>query len=189
MIIGLKGAVDEIGGGSISLDVHGVIYEVFLTIKDCENISIGENIKLHIVEIIREDSYSLYGFLRIETKLFFNELLKINGIGAKVAIAILSTISESEFVSIIETNDEKALVKVPKIGLKTAKRVIAELIDKVDTFREIVGGNRENSEKDIAVQALEQLGFNRSDILQILKETELKKHQEMIKFALQKLAK
>lgn len=186
MIVGLKGVVEEVGINSIHLDVQGVIYEVVTTLIDLEQIEKDKNLNIHIIQIIREDSNSLYGFLNPETKLFFRELIKITGIGAKVAIAILSTISERELIDIIERGDEKALVKVPKIGLKTAKRVLNELIEIKDRLI-ISGTSLENSEKSIAIQALEELGFNRGLILKIVNESNMVTHQEIIKEGLGKL--
>ena len=189
MIVGLKGVVEKIQTNSIYLDVQGVVYEIFITLIDLEQIEKGSKLKIHIEQIIREDSNNLYGFLKIETKLFFKELIKITGVGAKIAIAILSTISEIELIDIIERGDKKALAKVPKIGLKTAKRILNELIDIKD--RLIVSGSTssEKSEKSIAIQALEQLGVNRNIILKIVNETQMNRHQDIIKESLGKLAK
>jgi len=190
LIVGLKGIVETVQPNSIYLDVQGVIYEVFTTLIDLEQIKKGDKLYIHIEQIIREDSNSLYGFLKTDTKLFFKELIKITGIGAKVAIGILSTISEIELIDIIERGDEKALVKVPKIGLKTAKRVLNELVEIKDRF--IIQNSltsSENSEKSVAIQALEQLGFNRTSIIQLVNSSSMLKHQDIIKECLTKLAK
>ena len=183
MIVGLKGVVEYIDTNSIYIDVQGVVYEVFTTLTDLDKIEKKENISIYIEQIIREDSSNLYGFLRKDTKLFFRELIKITGVGAKVAIAILSTISEVELIEIIERGDEKALVKVPKIGLKTAKRVLNELIEIKDRLK-VSGTSSGNSEKSISIQALEQLGFNKKDILKFVNESQMEKHQDIIKEAL-----
>lgn len=188
MIVGLKGKVVEIYPNSIYFNVQDVIFEIFTTLIDLESIKVGNSLEISIQQIIREDSNLLYGFLKKETKLFFNELIKISGVGAKVAITILSAISESELVDIIERQDEKALVKVPKIGLKTAKRILNELIEVKEKFS-IANSSIANSEKNIAIQALEQLGFNKINILKTINNTEKKTHQEMIKDALARLVK
>lgn len=190
MIAVLKGVVDEVDSNSIYLDVNGVIYEVYLSLFDLESCKVGERIKIYIEEIIREDSYTLFGFLKRGERDIFRELIKINGIGAKVAMAILSTLSIDELLHILDTNNEKALTKVPKIGLKTAKRILNELIDlrdKIASSIDIQDG--ETQEKRIAIEALEQLGFKRSDILKVVNQIETKPHQEIIREALRQLTK
>ena len=186
MIVKLKGVVEDVSTNSIYLDVQGVVYEVFTTLTDLENLKDGQNIEINIIQIIREDSNTLYGFIKKETKTFFKELVKITGVGAKVAIAILSTISEQELVDIIDRADEKALVKVPKIGLKTAKRILNELIEIRERFV-VAGLSSVNSEKSISIQALEQLGFNRNEIVKVVNQTTMETHQEIIKESLGKL--
>jgi len=190
LIAVLKGVVDEVDSNSIYLDVNGVIYEVYLSLFDLESCKVGERIKIYIEEIIREDSYTLFGFLKRGERDIFRELIKINGIGAKVAMAILSTLSIDELLHILDTNNEKALTKVPKIGLKTAKRILNELIDlrdKIASSIDIQDG--ETQEKRIAIEALEQLGFKRSDILKVVNQIETKPHQEIIREALRQLTK
>jgi len=187
LIVGLKGIIDEVQSNSIYLNVNGVVYEVFVTLIDLNSLKLKQNLEIKIIQIIREDSDNLYGFLKDETKIFFSELIKITGVGAKVAMAILSTISESELVEIIQNNDEKALVKVPKIGLKTAKRILNELVSVQDKFH--ISQTPANNEKSIAIQTLEQLGFNRNEIIKLVNNSTLEKHQDIIKESLGKFAK
>lgn len=187
MIVGLKGIIDKINSNSIYINVNGVVYEVFVTLIDLNNLEVNKNIEIKIIQIIREDSDNLYGFMKDETKLFFSELIKINGVGAKVAMAILSTISESELVEIIRNSDEKALVKVPKIGLKTAKRILIELTSIQDRFQ--IVQTPLNSERNIAIQTLEQLGFNRNEVIKLVNHSKYEKHQDIIKESLGKLAR
>jgi Holliday junction DNA helicase RuvA len=184
LIAKLKGVIDEVQTSSLFIDVKGVVYEVFTPLPFLETINKNENINIFISEIIREDSYTLYGFKEFKEKKLFEELLKINGIGAKVGIAFLSTISFSELANILEKEDEKPLLKIPKVGLKSAKKILIELIsikDKLDL--KSLDNNQENSnhEKNIAIEALEQLGFSRKDIIKGLNYCNGKTHQEIIK--------
>jgi len=187
LIVGLKGIIDEIKSNSIYLNVNGVIYEVFTTLIDLNNLKVKENLEIKVIQIIREDSDNLYGFLKDETKIFFSELIKITGVGAKVAMAILSTITESELVEIIQNSDEKALIKVPKIGLKTAKRILIELVSVQDKFQ--TSQTPTNNEKSISIQTLEQLGFNRNEIIKVVNQSKFEKHQDIIKESLGKLSR
>jgi Holliday junction DNA helicase RuvA len=187
LIVGLKGSIESLESNSIYLDVNGVIYEVFMTLPDLEGVEEKREVSIHIHQIFREDSVELFGFLERSGKNLFRELIKISGVGSKVAMAILSTISGSELLQIIENGDEKALTKVPKIGAKSAKKILTELTfikDRLD-----ISGDSVSSEKSIAIQALEQLGFNRKDILSAVDGVSSENHSDIIREALQKLAK
>ncbi len=90
----------------------------------------GEDAFIYVHFIVREDAHLLYGFTSKEAKLIFKELLKLNGVGPKMALAILSTLTPSELVNVINTNKVTDLVKVPGVGKKTAERIVLELRDK-----------------------------------------------------------
>ncbi len=188
MIVGLKGVIESLESNSLHLDVSGVVYEVFTPLKELEDLTIGESIKLHTEYIVREDSQQLYGFSDRTSLSIFRELLKVNGVGAKVGLAILSTLSIEELLYAIESGDEKSLVKVPKIGVKSAKRLINELQGLRDKFQ-IETSSKDVSEKSIAIQALEQLGFNRQDILKSVEIVKAENHKDIIREALKMLTK
>jgi len=189
LIVGLKGVVETLQTDSFYINVNGVIYEVFSTAIDLDQIKLGDQLNIHIAQIIREDSSNLYGFLKNDTKVFFKELIKITGVGAKVAMGILSTISEVELIDIIERGDEKALIKVPKIGLKTAKRILNELVEIKDRFKIQNLTSSQTSEKSIAIQTLKQLGFNNNLVIQSVTNSTMKTHQEIIKDCLSQFVK
>lgn len=188
MIAKLKGTVDELKPSSLYLDVNGVVYEIFTPLPLLEEFSEEQKTVIYISEIIREDSYTLYGFKEFSDKTLFEELLKINGIGAKVAIAILSTLSKAELSHILDSEDERALTKVPKIGPKSAKKILIELLsirDRLDLESQADSGSRE---KSVAVEALEQLGFPRKDILKAIDSCTGETHQELIRESLRLLS-
>lgn len=114
------------------VDVNGVGYEVeapMSTIYDLP--AVGENVVLHTHLAVREDAQQLFGFASEQERSLFRDLIKVSGVGGKVALAILSGISVSEFVFCVQANDSARLVKVPGIGKKTAERLIIEMRDKL----------------------------------------------------------
>jgi Holliday junction DNA helicase RuvA len=162
MIVGLEGKIEKKEPTSLYLNVNGVIYEVFISLN-CSNKIENDNIKLLITQIIREDSNSLYGFLDRKEKEVFDRLIKISGIGAKVAMAICSTYTPEKFAKIIATKDVDMLKKVVGVGAKSANRILVEL----SGF--IIDTNQEDTkDKTDATLALESLGFKKEQIKKAL---------------------
>lgn len=112
----------------------GVGYEIELPIPDFCTLTLGDEVSLFTHLHIREDAQSLFGFINQKNKEIFKKLIKINGVGAKMALAILSTLSSDELKHAIVYDDETLLIKVPGIGKKTAQRLIIELKDKLDNL-------------------------------------------------------
>ena len=190
MIALLKGVVDEVESDSIYLDVNGIVFEIYLSSFDLEKINIGNSYKIYIDEIIKEDNWTLFGFLDRNNRDIFRELIKINGVGPKVAIAILSTLTVDELLNVIVSNNPQPLTKVPKVGQKTAKKILSELTEIEEQLRQFATlPNRQAGEKAIAIEALEKLGFHRNTILPIIQEINHTSHQEIIKETLKLLAK
>ncbi|EJF06677.1 Holliday junction DNA helicase, RuvA subunit [Thiovulum sp. ES] len=186
MIVGLEGVVRSVFPNSLQVNVNGLIYEVFTSIFDSDEVEENQKIYLYVHQIIRENSIELFGFLQKSREDIFKELIKISGVGGKVALAILSTLSESELLRIIETGDEKSLTKVPKIGLKSAKKILTELTFMKEKLN--LSGSSENSEKNLALDALLELGFARNNILKAV-ENLSGTHQQIIKDALKTLSR
>ena len=179
MIYAIKGKVFEKNEGKVYLETNsGVIYEINVSLITFSKIEENEKILILITEIIKENEYSLYGFLEKDEKKLFDELLKINGVGPKAALGIISTLTPSEFINAVKSADINTLKKVPGIGPKSAKRIIMEMGE-----FEI---NNANNEQTQAIIALENLGFKRSDIVKVLKD-EKGSVEELIKIALKKL--
>jgi Holliday junction DNA helicase RuvA len=177
MIAALRGKIFEKDNGKILLDVNGVIYELNVSML---TFSKAEDGIYYITEIIKENEYSLYGFLDKNEKKLFDSLIKLNGVGAKVALAICSTYTPTEFIDIISNQNIAALKKVPGIGPKSAKRILMEM----NEF-EIENQNKIESQ---VISALENLGFKKADILTAIKGLN-GTIEEIIKEALKRLSK
>lgn len=130
MIGSLTGEVLYLQAPSVILQVNGVGYEIDTPLSTFCQLSKGQTVTLWTHFVVREDAQQLYGFLDIQDKIIFRTLLKVNGIGAKMALGILSTLSVELLVQTIEHEDINTLVKVPGIGKKTAERLIIELRDR-----------------------------------------------------------
>lgn len=109
----------------------GVGYEVELSLTDFCELKLGETVKLWTHLVVREDAQILCGFLHKDDKDTFKTLIKISGVGLKMALAILSTLSKTELYNAVECNDETALTRVAGVGKKTAQRLIIELKGKL----------------------------------------------------------
>lgn len=180
MIVGLRGIVERIEPNFVALDVRGVFYGVFISLLSSMEIKKGEEIKILISEVIREDAYLLFGFLHRMEQEIFERLIKINGVGPKVAMAILSTFSPSHFAQIIETKNIQALQKVPGIGAKGASKIMVDLAGFFDLSAQISHPNLKE-----ASLALEGLGFKKSEIQKVLKKVKSQDTAGIIKEALQ----
>ncbi|MGX2981733.1 Holliday junction branch migration protein RuvA [Helicobacter sp. 23-1045] len=181
MIAGLIGSVYKRGVSGVLFNVNGVIYEVSMSLNALS--CVKENDTLLITQIIREDSIALFGFLNKDEKDLFDNLIKINGIGPKVALSICSAFKPAEFLNIANCNDFATLKKVPGIGEKMAKRIIVEISGKLGAIAQL---NLPQSKID-ALNALESLGFKNSEILKMLQNAESTTTEGIIKEILQKM--
>ena len=185
MIVGLVGRVVKKEPTSLQLNVGGVIYEVFVSLN-CSSKIISDEITLEITEIIREDAHNLYGFLDSNEKKLFDTVIKIKGVGPKVALAICSTFTPSSFAQIVTSNDVNMLKRVPGIGPKGASRILVEL----SGF--IVDGASSDEATNINIEAslaLESLGFKKDIVTIILKSCTSTTTSELVREALRKLQK
>ena len=131
MFAKLKGIIDTIEEDSITLDVSGVGYLVFVPTNLMVDRSIGEPITLHIQTIVKEDMIGLYGFDSDISKKLFNLLITVQGVGAKIALVILSRLSFDKIQQAIMFEDVNTLKTIPGIGIKVAQRLCNELKDKI----------------------------------------------------------
>lgn len=155
MIVGIEGDIEQKEQTSIDVNVQGIIYRVHLSINSTNAID-TKRVKLFITQIIREDAHQLFGFVEKSEQKMFDTLLKINGVGPKVALAICSTFTPATFSQVISTKDVTMLKRVPGIGPKAASRILVELADFiVDDSQE----SQSATELSQAVMALESLGF------------------------------
>ncbi|RXJ94267.1 Holliday junction branch migration protein RuvA [Arcobacter sp. AHV-9/2010] len=185
MIVGLIGKVVKKEPTVVHLNVNGVIYEVFVSLN-CSSKITSDEVKFEITEIIREDAHNLYGFLDLNEKKLFDTVIKINGVGPKVALAICSTFTPSSFAQIVSSSDVNMLKRVPGIGPKGASRILVELsgfVVEATTTGDIPNINLEAS------LALESLGFKKDLVSTILKTCTSSTTSELVREALKKLQK
>ncbi|MCW9013238.1 MAG: Holliday junction branch migration protein RuvA [Gammaproteobacteria bacterium] len=169
MIGRLRGKIIQKQPPQLLIDVQGVGYEVDAPMSTFYQLpNIGEDVILHTHLVVREDAQLLYGFASESERSLFRNLIKINGVGAKLALTILSGMNAEEFVHCVHDNDTAALVRLPGIGKKTAERLIIELRDKLkdalpESSTAIPAGSRgsapASSPSGDAVSALVALGY------------------------------
>ena len=133
MIGFIRGVLIEKTPPTVLIDVHGVGYEIdapMSTFFNLPNTGVELSLLTHLV--VREDQHTLYGFLTASERSLFRALIKVNGVGAKMALGILSAISVDDFARCVQAEDTTALCKVPGVGRKTAERLILDMRDRVE---------------------------------------------------------
>ncbi len=137
MIGQIRGTLLEKQPPFLLIDVNGIGYEISAPMSTFYHLpEIGENVTLHTHFVVREDVQQLYGFYAKRERALFRTLLKVNGVGPKLGLTILSSIEPDEFVRSILNQDAAALVSVPGIGKKTAERLIVEMRDRLSDWHE-----------------------------------------------------
>ena len=132
MIGRLQGTVLHKQAPDLLLDVQGVGYEVLVSLSTFFAVpAVGESVVLHTHFVVREDAQLLFGFSELAERALFRHLIKVNGVGPKMALAILSGMSASEFAQSVLNNDVATLVELPGVGKKTAERLVIEMRDRV----------------------------------------------------------
>lgn len=132
MIGRLKGFLLEKQPPALLIDVRGVSYEVEAPMSTFYNLpEVGQEIILHTHFVVREDFQGLYGFYHLSERKLFRNLIKVNGVGPKLALTILSGINPDDFVMCVMNDDASSLTRLPGIGKKTAERLLIEMRDKV----------------------------------------------------------
>jgi Holliday junction DNA helicase RuvA len=165
VIVGVRGKVIYKEPAFVHIDVSGVVYEVFISLQSFSALN-SDEVKLFTSHIIREDAQLLYGFLEISEKKLFERLIKINGVGPKVAMAICSTYTPSQFGVVINNKDINGVQRVPGIGPKSAGRILVELSG--FDVELISSSEPKNLAVSQASEALESLGFKKDKISKAL---------------------
>lgn len=189
MIVGLKGKVVYKEPSFVHIDVQGVVYEVFISLQSFSALP-REDVSLFTTQIFREDAQLLFGFVEMAEKKMFERLIKINGVGPKVAMAICSTYTPSQFAVVINNNDVAGVKKVPGIGPKSAGRILVEL-NGFDTelLQNTQNGATPSSSQAYAqaTEALEALGFKKDKIAKALSSLDSDDTATLVKGALKLL--
>ncbi len=128
----ITGTIEEADLSGVVIDNNGIGYYVQCPSNVMNNVSVGQNAKIFTYQHVREDAIILYGFLTKEDRIMFLRLISVSGIGPKIALQVLSSLSASDLAVILVGGDAYTLTKVPGIGKKTAQRMILELREKVD---------------------------------------------------------
>ena len=164
MIVGIEGIVERKDPTFVHINVNGLIYEVMVSLNTSNAIQ-EKRVRLFTTQIIREDAHLLFGFMEMNEKKMFDTVLKINGVGPKVGLAICSTFTPETFARVVSAKDVGLLKRVPGIGPKAASRILVELADFIVDGSEESSGNGSMME---AVMALESLGFKKEAIQKAL---------------------
>ncbi len=172
MIGKLKGTIDEIGEDYVVLDVHGVGYVAFCPARTLGKLGTsGEAAVLFIETYVREDQLKLFGFLTALEREWFRLLQSVQGVGSKVALAVLSTLTPGELANAIALQDKTAVSRAPGVGPKVAVRIMTELRNKAPAFageasasiglKQELGEGVASAPVSDAVSALTNLGYSR----------------------------
>ncbi len=199
MIGQIEGTIIEKNPPEILVEVAGITYEILVPMSTLYQLpELGELVRLHTHFSVREDAQTLYGFFDAETKKMFRSLVRVNGVGPKMALGILSGMSVEDFVQAVRNNDSEAMVRMPGIGKKTAERLMIEMRDKM-----IEWGSDDNVGSDLSSQtkssftkdaeiAMINLGYKPQQaaraIAQALKvNPEINDSEELIRFSLKSM--
>lgn len=194
MIGRLRGIILEKQAPDIVLDVQGVGYEVAAPMSTFFNLpAIDEEVTLFTHLIVREDAQLLYGFATVRERLLFRSLLKVNGVGAKLALTILSGSDVDDFARSVQEGDAASLTRLPGVGKKTAERLIVEMRDRLKEVSGAMGLKPVESKaaklagaKDEAAEALVSLGYKPSEADKMIRslDSEGLTTEDLIKLAL-----
>lgn len=205
MIGRLRGILEQKQAPQLLVDVHGVGYEVEAPMSTFYELpEVGHEVTLHTHLVIREDSHALYGFASETERRLFRNLIKVSGVGAKLALTILSGISPEGFVACVQHQDTGALVKLPGVGKKTAERLIVEMRDRIKDWEDNTGAVLPGAQAasgilegpasplEDAVAALISLGYKPPEASRMVRAVENSSDmasEEIIRLALQQTVK
>lgn len=196
MIGRLQGTVIDKQAPDLLLDVQGVGYEVLVSLSTFFAVpNIGESVTLHTHFVVRDDAQLLFGFAELGERTLFRHLIKVNGVGPKMALAILSGMSASEFALCVHNNDVATLVKLPGVGKKTAERLVIEMRDRVGDIQAGATGVAAvtSQQPDIAEEAesaLIALGYKPQDAAKMVSRAlsdDISSAEQLIRAALKSM--
>ncbi|MBW8852022.1 MAG: Holliday junction branch migration protein RuvA [Xanthomonadales bacterium] len=175
MIGRLKGTLVYKQPPWLVIDVHGVGYELEAPMSTFYDLpDVGREVALFTHYAQKEDSVSLYGFLREAERRLFRDVQKVSGIGAKIALAVLSGVSVDAFARLVQTGDVAALTRIPGIGKKTAERMVVELRDRAADFAgagaTLNAAAAAGDAQSEATIALQQLGYKPAEAARMARD-------------------
>lgn len=204
MIGRIRGILIEKQPTDIQVEVAGIAYEVQVPMSTLFKLpEVGNAVTLHTHFVVREDAQQLFGFIELKDKTLFRTLIKVNGVGPKMALGILSSVDSDALVGLVQSNDIAALVAMPGIGKKTAERLVIELRDKIKDWETaggsaaVTGAKASSSNAASAAReaetALVSLGYKLPQaaraIAAVQKDRpEIVSSEELIRFALKSMA-
>ena len=196
MIGRLQGTVIDKQAPDLLLDVQGVGYEVLVSLSTFFAVpEVGQSVTLHTHFVVRDDAQLLFGFSELGERTLFRHLIKVNGVGPKMALTILSGMSASEFALCVHNNDVATLVKLPGVGKKTAERLVIEMRDRVGDIEAGPSGVAPVASKqpDIAEEAesaLIALGYKPQDAAKMVSRAvsdDISSAEQLIRAALKSM--
>ncbi len=169
----IKGIAVYKDNQKVIIENNGIGYGINTSYTSLSKIMINEEVLIHTYLHVREDQFSLFGFMDEEELVIFKMLISISGVGPKASIAVLSTLSTNEFAMAIATNDEKTISKANGVGKKTAQRIILELKDKfknldINDEQVLVNDNINDELLNEAKMALMVLGYKSKDAIELI---------------------
>jgi Holliday junction DNA helicase RuvA len=178
MIATLFGQISEKIGDIVVVECGGVGYGTLVSHEDYGRLAVGQPAKLYIYEHIREQQYDLFGFLTLDTKKLFEQLLDVNGVGPKMALNVLSVGNTGDVRAAIATGDVKFIQQATGVGKRVAERIVVELKDKVGLEGvDLAATGLLQSDglllKDEAVEALVALGYTPQDAAKALQNIDI----------------
>ena len=193
MIGWLSGTIiDKPELGKFVIETHGVGYDVDTSLHTFFKLEheVGR-VGLHIHTVVREDAFLLYGFAEKSERSLFRALIRVNGIGPKSAMGILSSVTPDEFIASIQRKDTVVLTKLPGIGKKTAERLVVEMQDMIDQLPHATPiASPVRRQQDEAISALEALGYKRQEATKVVSKLDdgTQNCEQLIRSALQHLS-
>ncbi|HEY8518589.1 MAG TPA: Holliday junction branch migration protein RuvA [Gammaproteobacteria bacterium] len=191
MIGSLKGTLTAKRPPSLTLDVAGVGYELEAPMSTFYRLpEVGQPLTLVTHLVVREDSHALYGFWTESERSLFRSLLKVSGIGARIALAVLSGMSVEGFCRCVREKDIASLTRIPGIGRKTAERLLVEMTDRLpETLASETPADRRDGAAGEAHDALLALGYKPAEIERMLKDLDATRlsTEELIREALRRV--
>lgn len=196
MIGSIRGRLSFKQPPQVILDCSGVGYEIETPMSTfLELPPIGSEVFLHTHLQVREDAHTLFGFATEQEKSLFRLLLKVNGVGARMALAILSGMGVADFYRAVQYEDTAALTRIPGIGRKTAERLIIEMRDRIDKQAGVVprtagGATVTHSPRGEAFDALVALGYKPQEVKRLMEQLDIddKSAEDIIRAALRMVA-